>query len=370
MRIAQVAPLNESVPPKRYGGTERIVSYLTEELVARGHDVTLFASEDSTTSARLVAPSSTSLRLREDCLIPEIYHTLLMEAVFSRADEFDVIHFHTGHIHFPFLKHYRGAHVTTLHGRLDIKDLIPLFATFPDVPVVSISDAQRRPLPELNWQATVPHGLPETLYTFRDDPEEYLLFIGRISPEKRLDRAIEIACRCDLPLRVGAKVDRADTEYFEREIRHLLDHPLVDFIGEVDEQQKNELLGRARALLFPIDWPEPFGLVMIEAFACGTPVIAYPHGSVREVMKDGVSGYVVESVDEAVEAVGRTRRFDRAGCRAYFEARFTAGTMCRAYLEVYHRLLEAERVAVPVSLANGHATGSARLPGGEESTHQ
>lgn len=319
-----------------YGGTERIVSYLTEELVRRGHDVTLFASGDSKTRARLVAGSPQALRLSGGT--PEIFHVLMLEELFKDPYRFDLIHFHTDYLHFSLSRRYNVPHVTTLHGRLDLPDLVPLYREFREMPVTSISDAQRRPLPWINWLATVHHGLPEHQFRFVEEAEDYLAFVGRISPEKRPDRAIEIAKRTGLKLKIAAKVDKVDAAYFERCIEPLLDHPLVEFVGEIGDDAKNEFVGRARALLFPIDWPEPFGLVMIEAFACGTPVIAFRCGSVPEVMRHGVSGWVVTSVDEAVAAVDRIDRFDRRGCRAYFESRFTASRMAADYVRLYDRI--------------------------------
>ncbi len=342
MKIAQVAPLYESVPPKYYGGTERIVSYLTEELVRRGHEVTLFASGDSQTRAHLEAPCTQSLRLNEDCLIPEVYNLLMLEHVFKDPHRFDVIHFHIDYVHFPLSRRHRIPHVTTLHGRLDFADLVPLYRTYPEVPVVSISNAQRASLPWLNWQQTIYHGLPDDLYTFREQPGDYLAFVGRICPEKRVDRAVEIARRTGMPLKVAAKVDPVDRQYFKDEIAPLFEDPLVEYIGEVGEGEKDELLGNAYALLFPIDWPEPFGLVMIEAFACGTPVIAYPHGSVPEIMEDGASGFIVNDLDEAVRAVEQAATLDRARCRRYFEERFTDAKMTEQYLGVSGRLAGAD----------------------------
>jgi len=275
MKIAQVSPLYESVPPKLYGGTERVVSNLTEELVRLGHDVTLFASGDSRTSAKLVAPCSQALRLDADCRDQMAYHMILLDQVFERIKDFDIVHFHIDYLHYPLSRRATTAHVTTLHGRLDLPELATLYRRFPDVPLVSISDAQRRPIASANWQGTVYHGLPRDLYEFHPATGKYLAFLGRISPEKRVDRAIEIACRSGLPLKIAAKVDPADREYFKCEIEPLLDDPLVEFIGEIDDRQKSEFLGGALALLFPIDWPEPFGLVMIESMASGTPVIGW-----------------------------------------------------------------------------------------------
>lgn len=337
LRIAQVAPLYESVPPKLYGGTERIVSYLTEELVRQGHEVTLFASGDSVTRARLVAACPRSLRLDPGCVDPLAHHLVLLEEVFRRVDDFDVLHFHVDYLCFPFTRRLPVPHVTTLHGRLDIPDLIPLHREYRGMPVTSISDAQRAPLPWLNWRGTVHHGLPADLHRGIDEPEAYLAFLGRISPEKGLDRAIEIARRAGLPLRIAAKIDHADLAYYEEVIKPLLAQPHVDFVGEIGEAEKQRFLGNARALLFPIDWPEPFGLVMIEAIACGTPVIAFRRGSVPEVLSDGEAGFVVSTVEEAVEAVGRLDEISRRGCRAVFERRFTARRMAREYLQIYRR---------------------------------
>src|SRR5213083_904439 len=313
MRIAQVAPLYESVPPKYYGGTERVVSYLTEELVGQGHDVTLFASGDSVTRARLVAACRRSLRMDKHCVDRLAHHMLMLEHVMQRAAEFDIVHFHTDYLHFPLSRREQITHVTTLHGRLDLPDLVPVYQEFREMPVISISNVQREPLPWANWQATVYHGLPADIYRFRPDPGSYLAFLGRISPEKRVDRAIEIAKQVGMPLKIAAKIDLVDQNYFEGEIAPLLRNSLVEFVGEIGEGEKDEFLGKAYALLFPIDWPEPFGLVMIEAMACGTPVIAYEAGSVSEVMEDGVTGFIVDNIEQAVEAVGRIPEINRAG---------------------------------------------------------
>ncbi|MGX2041404.1 glycosyltransferase family 4 protein [Methylocaldum sp. MU1018] len=342
MRIAQVAPLYESVPPKLYGGTERIVHYLTEELVGAGHEVTLFASADSETSATLEPIVSKALRLDRNVIDPLLPHLLMMDQVRKTADEFDVIHFHTGCLHFPVFRECSTPHVTTLHGRLDIRELSHLLKAFPDTPLVSISDYQRKPVAWANWTATVYHGLPEELYTFRAEPGAYLAFLGRISPEKRVDRAIEIAICAGMPLKIAAKVDKADREYFEQ-IKSLLDHPLVEFVGEVDEREKNELLGHAYALLFPIDWPEPFGLVMIEAMACGTPVIAFRNGSVPEVMRNARTGFIVEDVRQAVAAVERVGELNRADCRREFEYRFSARRMASDYIRIYRQLCQKHK---------------------------
>lgn len=323
MKIAQVAPLFESVPPKFYGGTERVVSYLTEALVDLGHDVTLFASGDSVTSARLIAPCGQSLRLNQNCIDQLAHHVLMLEQVFHSFHTFDVVHFHIDYLHFPVSRRHEVPQVTTLHGRLDIPDLQPLYREYRDMPVVSISRSQRKPLPNIRWQGTVYHGLPEDLFSFSEQPGTYLAFLGRISPEKRVDRAIEIATRSGLPLKIAAKVDRVDRDYFESRVLPLLDHPLIEYIGEIGDGDKQEFLGNALALLFPIDWPEPFGMVMIEAMACGTPIIAWQNGSVPEVISHGVNGLIVESTDEAIAAVRQVSAINRGTCRESFEQRFT-----------------------------------------------
>jgi glycosyltransferase involved in cell wall biosynthesis len=348
MKIAQVAPLMESVPPKLYGGTERVVAYLTDELIRLGHDVTLFASADSRTRATLVPSWPEALRLSHarDPLAP---HVLMLESVIQRAAEFDVLHFHVSQFHFPIVRRLPVAHVTTLHGRLDIPELIPLYREFRDVPVVSISDAQRDPLPHAGWAATVLHGLPPDLFRFQPGPGEYLAFLGRIAPEKRVDRAIAIATACGRPLRIAAKVDAADRDYYERDIKPLLDHPLVEFVGEVNDAGKEAFLGGATALLFPIDWPEPFGLVMIEAMACGVPVVAFRGGSVPEVIDDGVTGFVVESVEEACHAVHEAERLDRARIRRVFEQRFGVSRMAAEYVALYEELVERNAARLSVS---------------------
>jgi len=345
VRIAQVAPLFESVPPRGYGGTERVVSYLTEALAGMGHDVTLYASGDSVTSARLVPVCERSLRL--DPRHPDwlVWHTMMLDRVFGAANSYDVIHLHVDTLHFPLVRRCPRPCLTTLHGRLDLPDLVPLYRYFSEQPLVSISDHQRGPLPDANWLATVHHGLPRQLYDFHAQPDNYFAFVGRVSPEKRVDRAIAIATGCGVPLRIAAKVDEADRVYFDEVIRPLLDHPLVHFVGEVEEKDKNDFIGRARALLFPIDWPEPFGLVMIEAFACGTPVISYPGGSVPEVLEHGVTGFIVDSERGAISAARRIERIDRRRCREAFEQRFTADLMARRYLDVYAGLCAETRKA-------------------------
>ncbi len=344
VRIAQIAPLYESVPPRLYGGTERVVSYLTEELLRQGHDVTLFASGDSQTEARLVPCSSMGLRLDpkgRDIISP---HVLMTERVLQRQDDFDVIHFHIEPFHFPILRQLRTPAVTTLHGRLDLPCLRELFDAFPRARVVSISNAQRAPLPRAAWETTVYHGLPAQLLRPGAGRGGYLAFLGRVSREKGPEAAIQIAKRTGIPLKIGAKIGAEDRAYFERTIRPLLSDPLIEFVGEIGEREKADFLGGARALLFPIEWPEPFGLVLIESLACGTPVIAFDDGSVREILSDGVSGMIVRDVDEAVDAVHRIDTIDRTACRHMFEERFTTVRMARDYAAVYARITERGRV--------------------------
>jgi glycosyltransferase involved in cell wall biosynthesis len=338
MKIAQIAPLAEAVPPRLYGGTERVVSYLTEELVRQGHQVTVFATGDSRTRAELVACAPQALRLDPSVRDPVPHVLMMLDEVRRRSHEFDVLHFHMDLLHFPGFTDIAPRTVTTLHGRLDLPDLQPFYDRFHDFPLVSISNDQRRPLPNANWVGNVYHGLPPELLRFSASGHRgYLAFLGRISPEKRPDRAIEIARRAGLPLRIAAKVDNADREYFERQIQPLLADPLVEFIGEIGESQKSEFLGNARALLFPIDWPEPFGLVAIEAMACGTPVIAFARGSVPEVIEDGLTGFVVNNIDDAVRAVRRLDELDRHEVRGRFEQRFSAARMARDYLQIYQQ---------------------------------
>jgi glycosyltransferase involved in cell wall biosynthesis len=343
MRIAQVAPLMESVPPQLYGGTERVVAFLTDALVRLGHEVTLFASGDSRTTARLIPAWPQALRLGGACDDSLAPHLLMLEEVAARAQEFDVLHFHVSQFHFPLARRLPTAHITTLHGRLDIPELRPLYQEFNDIPVVSISDAQREPLLDAGWVGTIHHGLPLDLLRFQPRPGRYLAFVGRIAREKRVDRAIAIATACGQPLRIAAKVDPADREYFEREIRHLLDNPLVEFIGEISEAQKSDFLGGATALLFPIDWPEPFGLVMIEALACGVPVVAFRGGSVPEIIDHGETGFIVDTLDEAIEATRNVHRLGRRQCRASFERRFNVTRMAAEYAVLYERLIARRR---------------------------
>jgi glycosyltransferase involved in cell wall biosynthesis len=339
LRIAQVAPLHEPVPPRLYGGTERVVAWLTEALVALGHEVTLFASGDSSTSARLEAGCPRALRLEGTNDAALAHHLVMLEGVRRRAREFDVIHNHIDLLGFSLGRGVASPVVTTLHGRLDIPCLTAVVAEFSEAPVVSISEAQRAPLPHARWVGTIHHGMPRDLYSFRSQPGDYLAFVGRISREKRLDRAVAIAEALNMPLIVGAKVDDADRKYFESEIAHLLDSPFVRFLGEIDDEGKAEIIGGARALLFPIDWPEPFGLVMIEAMACGTPVVAFRAGSVPEVIDHGVTGFVCDSLEEAIAATPRAIDLDRGRIRATFEARFTAERMAADYVATYRCLM-------------------------------
>jgi glycosyltransferase involved in cell wall biosynthesis len=343
VRIAQVAPLYEPVPPHHYGGTERVVSWLTEELVRRGHDVTLHASGDSHTAARLIAPCRRAVWLDPSRPDPLALHMLELSQVCDRLAEVDIVHGHVDYLAFPFGRLVRTPFVHTLHGRLDLRHLVHLFRSFSDVPLVSISESQRGPLSELplRWVATVPHGLPVEAIPWSPDGGRgrYLVFIGRMSPEKRPDLAITIARRVGLPLRIAARIDDVDRPYFEREIRPLLSHPLIEFIGEVNDEEKWRLLGDALCLLFPIDWPEPFGLATIEALACGTPVVARPCGAVTEVLRDGEVGFLGETVEELVAAVKRVDLLDRARCRRHVEENFSVKVMADRYEAVYRRLL-------------------------------
>src|SRR6202165_3845056 len=342
MRIAQVAPLTEAVPPKLYGGTERVIHWLTEELVALGHDVTLFASGDSVTSAKLEASWPRALRLDGSVRDANALHMLMLERVRQHRSNFDFLHFHLDYYPFSLFSRQTTPFVTTLHGRLDLPEHQPVFTTFSSIPVVSISNAQRRPVPQANWIRTIHHGLPEKLLTPQPSRPGYLAVLGRIAPEKGVDQAIRIATRCGIPLKIAAKVDRADQEYYDEIIRPLIDrNPLVDYIGEIGDREKSDFLSGAIGLLVPIDWPEPFGLVMIEAMACGTPVIAYNRGSVAEIIDDGLTGFVVEDETSAVAAVDRLSRLSRHAIRKQFEARFTARRMALDYLAAYRSLTEA-----------------------------
>ncbi|HZZ35628.1 MAG TPA: glycosyltransferase family 4 protein [Caulobacteraceae bacterium] len=336
MKIAQISPLYEAVPPKLYGGTERVVAHLCDALVALGHEVTLFASAEANTRAELVPVRDQAIRLDPAALKSDLAaHLSMLSEVRRQKDRFDILHFHTDMMHFPLFEDMAGRTVTTLHGRLDLKDLPEVYRRWPKFPLVSISDSQRIHLPFANWAGTVYHGVEAENFAFSDEPRGYLAFLGRISPEKGPDRAIAIAKRLGQPLKIAAKVDRVDIAYFEDCIRPLLDDPLIEFIGEITESEKSEFLGGAEALLFPIDWPEPFGLVMIEAMACGTPVLAYGFGSAPEVIDPGVTGIVVQNEDEAVAAIPAIRAIDRRGVRKRFERRFSATAMARAYLDLY-----------------------------------
>ena len=355
MRIAQVAPLAESCPPKLYGGTERIVSFLTEELVRQGHEVTLFASGDSQTSARLIPCCEVALRLNPAVRDAMPYYMMMLDDIMRRRDEFDVIHFHMDVLQFPLIRPIADRTITTLHGRLDLPDLVPFYKAFAEIPVVSISNHQRQPMPPVNWAATVYHGLPPDLLAFSPAPRPapdggYLAFLGRISPEKRPDRVLEIAAGSGMPCKIAAKIDRADQLYWDQIIAPMLAaHPEAEYIGEINDAQKGDFLGNAAVLVFPIDWPEPFGLVMIEAMACGTPVIAFGRGSVPEIIEEGVSGFIVENVEQAIAAVPRALALDRAGVRAAFENRFTVDRMAEDYVALYQ--------ALPGMHTHGHAHG-------------
>jgi glycosyltransferase involved in cell wall biosynthesis len=340
MKIAQIAPLMESVPPRLYGGTERIVFWLTEEQVRQGHEVTLFASADSITSAELVPCAYQAIRLDATVKDPLPYYMLMLDRVRRRADEFDILHFHIDYLHFPLFREIAARTVTTLHGRQDLPDLPPVYFGFDEMPLVSISSSQRKPVPHANFAATVYHGLPAGLYKPTFQPRGgYVAFLGRISPEKRPDRAIEIARAAGVPLKIAAKIDKVDGDYFKETIEPMLVGANVEFVGEINDDQKSKFLGEAQALLFPIDWPEPFGLVMIEAMACGTPVLAFRHGSVEEIVDDGVTGRIVDTMEEALAALPQVLALDRRAVRRRFEERFSATRMANDYVNLYHKLL-------------------------------
>ena len=364
MRIAQVAPLAEAVPPRAYGGTERVISWLTEELVRRGHDVTLFASADSVTSAKLVPLVNEGLRLAGKLESFPIEQMVQLETVAAYAHEFDVIHYHCDYYHFPWSRRSRTPTLTTLHGRLDLPALSTAFGAYPEMPLVSISDAQRQPLAasRLNWWATIHHGMPKDSLRFDPDGGQYFAFLGRISCEKRLDRAIAIARALDTPLKIAAKVDPTDRSYFERTIEPLLDDRLVEMVGEIGDVDKSEFLGNAKALLFPIDWPEPFGLVMIEALACGTPVVAFRNGSVPDVLVDGETGFIVDDMEAAILRASQVDSIDRARCRAHFEQFFSVEAMTQHYERAYERLIERRRRA-------SVKRGSSERPASERGSH-
>lgn len=352
MKIAQVAPLYEAVPPKLYGGTERVISYLTEELVKQSHEVTLFASGDSVTNAKLHATVDKALRLNPHCIDTFAYHVVQLEEVIDRRREFDIIHFHTDFLHYPLTSRYAVTCLTTLHGRLDIPELQAIYKRFPRQRLVSISNNQRLPLSYATWIGTVYHGIPADLHPLQAGDGGYVAFVGRISPEKRVDRAIEMAIECNYPIKIAAKIDKADEHYFEKYIAHLMEHPLVEFIGEINEQEKTFFLGNAKALLFPIDWAEPFGMVMIEAMSCGTPVIAFKNGSVPEVIDDGVTGFIVESMPQAVEALKKIDTINRDIVRQVFEQRFTAERMARDYTQIYDQLITQKEYTYANSFSN------------------
>ena len=356
MKIAQLSPLWESVPPQLYGGTERIVSYVTEELVRQGHEVTLFASGDSKTAAELKACCPRALRLHESGLVNRDAPLVLLQeqALGAASGQYDVIHSHLDFLSFPLSRRAHAPVVTTLHGRLDLPELQPIFDEYAEMPVVSISNAQRKPLPQANWAGTVYHGIPKDLYSLHERPGSYLAFLGRISPEKCPDHAIEVAKRVGMPLRIAAKVDPADHAYFKEKIERLLDHPLIEYVGEINDAEKNDFLGEAAALLCPYDWPEPFGLVLIEAMACGTPVLAYRQGSIPEVIDHGVTGYICDNMAEMTQAVAGLPLIDRSRCREVFEKRFTVERMVKDYLAIYERMVAASH--------RPHLVGHPRTP--------
>lgn len=345
MRIAQVAPLFESVPPRLYGGSERVVAYLCDTLTKMGHEVTLYASADSNTLANLVPMCDRSLRLDAKCIAPLAHYMLMLERVFKDSKRFDIIHFHTDYLHFSLARRYPGPTLTTLHGRLDIPELFPLYKEFKEIPLVSVSNAQRKPLPWANWIGTVYHGLPLHRYPFQPMTGSYLAFLGRISPEKRVDTAIAVAKRLGIPLKIAAKVDKVDLEYYQSIIKPLLDDPLIEYVGEISERDKGAFLGNALALLFPIDWPEPFGLVMIEAMACGTPVITRRCGSVPEVVRHGTTGFICDTEAEMADAVERCASLNRATIRGECEVRFSASRMAKNYLDIYDSLVNVKKTA-------------------------
>jgi glycosyltransferase involved in cell wall biosynthesis len=346
MKIAQIAPLMESVPPRLYGGTERVVSYLTDELVRLGHEVTLFASADSITAAELVGCASMALRLDRNVRDPIPYYMLMLDRVRGLAEEFDILHFHIDQFHFPLFRRMADRTVTTLHGRQDVPDLKPLYLGFSEMPLVSVSNEQRRPIANGNFVATVHHGIPTDLHTPIYNPRGgYVAFLGRISPEKRPDRAIRIARTLGIPLKIAAKVDKVDEAYFREQIAPLLSDPGVEFIGEINERSKAEFLGEAQALLFPIDWPEPFGLVMLEAMACGTPVLAFRRGSVSEIIDQGVTGAVVDTMEEAARMLPQVLAIDRHAVRRRFEQRFSSARMATDYVALYRSLLKRPSIS-------------------------
>lgn len=354
MRIAQVAPLTEAIPPKLYGGTERVVNWLTEELVALGNDVTLFASGDSHTSAKLQAIWPKALRLDGSIRDPNALHMVMLENVRRQSEDFDLLHFHLDYYPFSLFSRQPTPFITTLHGRLDLPEHQPVFKAFCKTPLVSISNSQRRPISQANWIRTIYHGVPEALLTPRPVKQTYLAALGRIAPEKSMDRAIRIAKQCGIPLKIAAKVDRVDQDYYDEIIKPMLDTPHVEYIGEIGDQEKSEFLSGAIGLLVTIDWPEPFGLVMIEAMACGTPVIAFNRGSVPEIVEDDLTGYIVEDELSAVNAIHRIDQLDRHKVRRRFEERFTARRMALDYLAAYRAIMQADRPRLKLVTASEH----------------
>lgn len=345
MRIAQVAPLHESVPPKMYGGTERILHWLTEGLIEKGHEVTLFASGDSTTTAKLVAIVPKALRLEGGFMVDKTgFHSLMYEQVFKVASDFDIIHFHSDYAHLPYVRLMQTPTLTTHHSRLDYLPLADILKESNGYPAVSISEAQRGPIPWLNWQATIHHGMPRDMFVLNEQPSDYILFLGRLCPEKRPDRAIEIAKQAGMRLKIAAKVDPVDREYFSTEIEPLLDDSFIEYVGEVDDSQKQELIGNAYALIHPIEFPEPFGIVMIESLACGTPIVAFRTGSIPEVVDEGLTGFVVDDIPSAVEALKKVRTLDRKRCREVFEKRFSSSRMVDDYLAVYEQVILRNKI--------------------------
>lgn len=340
MKIAEIAPLIESVPPRLYGGTERVVAYLIEELVKLGHEVTLFASGDSKTSAKLIPVSQSALRLNKNVNDYSPYNILMLERVYQHYSEFDLIHSHLDYLLFPVLRHLDVPSVTTLHGSLEVLDNMPIYKEFCDLPWISISNNQRQPFPKNNWLATIYHGMPENLYTYQEKPGQYLVFLGRSAPEKGIEEAITIAKKSGIKLKISTKIDKTEQEYFATKIKPLLNNSLIEFIGEINDRGKNELLSNALALLFPINWPEPFGLVMIEAMACGTPVIAYRHGSVPEIIQDNETGFICNNAKEAADAVLKISSLSRKRCRQIFEQRFTSRRMAEDYIKIFQMILK------------------------------